>query len=100
MTMRSAGRYPLIFPSSRNFAPLYLDNNDFPDIPESVLECRNLECLSLRENQIVFLPEKIGRLTSLRWLDLRRTPVEPDQIDYARAVLKDCEILVTERAYG
>ena len=79
---------------------LYLDNNDFPAIPESVLECRNLECLSLRENQIVFLPEKIGRLTSLRWLDLRRTPVEPDQIDYARVVLKDCEILVTDRAYG
>ncbi|WP_419664083.1 Imm49 family immunity protein [Desulfosarcina variabilis] len=43
---------------------LYLDNNDFPDIPESVLECRNLECLSLRENQIVFLMTSCLRLGS------------------------------------
>jgi Leucine-rich repeat (LRR) protein len=45
------------------------------DIPESIGDLRNLLYLDLRANAITALPDSVGDLPKLQKLDLRWTPV-------------------------
>lgn len=85
---------PIDFSLFARLRSLTLSENGLPELPESVLGCGALEVLSIHSNQIRVLPEDIDRLTSLRWLDLRRNPIEYGEMERARALLKDCEIIV------
>ena len=44
---------------------LYLGDNDFKNVPNEVIDLKNLQILSLRDNEITELPAAIGQMTKL-----------------------------------
>ena len=58
-----------------NLTHLYLYDNEFTSIPESIGILRNLEHLRLDGNNLTTIPESIGRLENLRYLNLNNNPI-------------------------
>lgn len=55
---------------------LYLENQVFTTIPDSVFLFKNLTKLSLNKNKIKTIPAEIAQLTQLSWLELRDNEID------------------------
>lgn len=78
-----------VFP---NLTSLDFSENAFTTIPPSVLDCTNLQELSLKRNPIRQIPQDISKLKKLRMLDLSRTDLTAEQIKAVEKQLPGCKI--------
>jgi Leucine-rich repeat (LRR) protein len=70
-----------------------LGGNPITTLPKELVLLTNLERLILRDCMIIEIPEEILALHSLKYLDLRGTPLNKKTIIHIEDSLKGTEIL-------
>ena len=73
----------------KNLRKLYLNGTDIRVLPDTLVNCINLEVLTLPQH-ITKLPIKIGKLNKLKVLDLERTKIEvlPESIAWLHQITR------------
>jgi Leucine-rich repeat (LRR) protein len=66
--------------------------NELTEIPENILQQKQLTYLDLTWNQLGSLPTEIGKLTNLTWLDLRGNNFSIKEKQKIEQLLPNCEI--------
>jgi len=76
---------------------LDLSNNQIKSLPENIDKFPKLERLILSNNKIKELPSKLKNLSSLKSIDLRKTPIARKgkyKVEAYKSLPKDCEMII------
>lgn len=86
--------FPVSICRIKQLEMLSLDDNQISELPEQITKLRNLRYLSIKNNNISHITENISYLKKLETLDLRGNPFSDYDADIIRALLPNCKVIL------
>ena len=75
-----------------NLNQLRMPKHGFSEVPEAIGELTNLRYLDLSGNQIERFPDSVGKLTNLKTLKIKGNPLAPGELERLTTLLPGCKI--------